>query len=89
MKLFVQLRGDLFIKELSKVVEDYTWLYVKDKGCAIMPLSSPFIINLSYVFSTRAQCQKEQVRLVCEDLHHSKVHNCFCRGHCGVTVMYS
>lgn len=48
-----------------------------------MPLSSPFIINLSCVFSTRAQCQKEQVQLVCEDLHHSEVHNCFCRGHCG------
>lgn len=42
-----------------------------------MPLSSPCIINLSCVLSERAQCQREQVQLVCEDLHHSKAHNCF------------
>lgn len=42
-----------------------------------MPLGSPFIINLSCVFCARAQCQKEQVQLVREDLHHSKAYNCF------------
>lgn len=42
-----------------------------------MPLSTPFIINLSCVFSKRAHCQGEQVQLVCEDLHRSKAYNCF------------